>query len=213
MSCSYFRAQSPVDLFRAQKHEQAGITAENCDDLPPLGSCHIIKVSQAVASPHRLRAPAARQEPRRHRREAGFKPALRRDLVSPQNLPFSLTHSSLALFPLPFSSYTFIPRLSPCPPTTIMDLTARCLFLLPCLGVILAIDLEAIDPGYYVEPTATSEAIDYKDPCKAGEYFPLFFVAQRNSPYLCECRNMPRILQPRARIWRDDSSRCSFEKP
>ena len=59
-----------------------------------------------------------------------------------------------------------------------MDLTARCLFLLYCLGVILAIDLEAIDPGYYVEPTATSEAIDYKDPCKAGEiFFPLFSLS------------------------------------
>lgn len=57
-----------------------------------------------------------------------------------------------------------------------MDLTARCLFLLSCLGVILAIDLEAIDPGYYVEPTATSEAIDYKDPCKAGEISPPFLV-------------------------------------
>ena len=45
--------------------------------------------------------------------------------------------------------------------------------------MILAIDLEAIDPGYYVEPTATSEAIDYKDPCKAGEiFFPPFLVVR-----------------------------------
>uniref|UniRef100_A0A8C6UAK3 Metalloendopeptidase n=1 Tax=Neogobius melanostomus TaxID=47308 RepID=A0A8C6UAK3_9GOBI len=48
-----------------------------------------------------------------------------------------------------------------------MNLTARCLFLLSCLGVVSASDLDAIDPGYYVEPAATSEAIDYKDPCKA----------------------------------------------
>ncbi|KAM4579034.1 bone morphogenetic protein 1a isoform 1-T1 [Fundulus diaphanus] len=51
-----------------------------------------------------------------------------------------------------------------------MDLSARCLLLLSCLGVILAIDLDAIDPGYYVEPAATSEAIDYKDPCKAAAF-------------------------------------------
>ncbi|MEQ2298970.1 hypothetical protein AMECASPLE_010641, partial [Ameca splendens] len=51
-----------------------------------------------------------------------------------------------------------------------MNLSARCLFLLSCLGVILAIDLDAIDPGYYVVPTATSEAIDYKDPCKAAAF-------------------------------------------
>lgn len=52
-----------------------------------------------------------------------------------------------------------------------MDLTARCLCLLLFLGVVFAIDLEAIDPGYYVESGATSEPIDYKDPCKAGEVY------------------------------------------
>ncbi|TNN34178.1 hypothetical protein EYF80_055662 [Liparis tanakae] len=48
-----------------------------------------------------------------------------------------------------------------------MDLAARCLCVLSCLGAVLAIDLEAIDPGYYVESGGTSEPIDYKDPCKA----------------------------------------------
>lgn len=95
-----------------------------------------------------------------------------------------------------------------------MDLTARCLFLLSCLGVILAIDLEAIDPGYYVESAATSEAIDYKDPCKAGEIFSPFFCTT-----LCDLatflrwgRNMPRIcfeelaeIGQRKRFQRDDS--------
>ncbi|XP_019741112.1 bone morphogenetic protein 1a [Hippocampus comes] len=51
-----------------------------------------------------------------------------------------------------------------------MDLVARCLFLLPCLAVILALDLEAIDPSYFVEPAATSDVIDYKDPCKAAAF-------------------------------------------
>ncbi|XP_057689015.1 bone morphogenetic protein 1a isoform X2 [Corythoichthys intestinalis] len=51
-----------------------------------------------------------------------------------------------------------------------MDLAARCLLLLTCLGVILAIDLEAIDPSYFVEPAATSDVLDYKDPCKAAAF-------------------------------------------
>lgn len=72
-----------------------------------------------------------------------------------------------------------------------MDLTARCLFLLSCLGVILAIDLEATDPGYYVDHTATSETIDYKDPCKAGEVFFPFFLYY--GVILYGGRNMPRI--------------------
>lgn len=61
-----------------------------------------------------------------------------------------------------------------------MDLSARWLFLLSFLGVVLAIDLEAIDPGYYVDHTATSETIDYKDPCKAGEVFFSLFVLRRD---------------------------------
>ncbi|XP_061672019.1 bone morphogenetic protein 1a [Syngnathoides biaculeatus] len=51
-----------------------------------------------------------------------------------------------------------------------MDLAARCLLLLPCFGAILALDLEAIDPSYFVEPVATSDVIDYKDPCKAAAF-------------------------------------------
>lgn len=64
-----------------------------------------------------------------------------------------------------------------------MELTARWLFLLSFLGVILAIDLEAIDPGYYEDHTATSEAIDYKDPCKAGEGFNSLFALRCDFKY------------------------------
>ncbi|XP_077456618.1 bone morphogenetic protein 1a isoform X1 [Stigmatopora argus] len=48
-----------------------------------------------------------------------------------------------------------------------MDLSARCWLLLSCLGVILAVDLEAMEPSYLLEPAATSDVLDYKDPCKA----------------------------------------------
>lgn len=118
-------------------------------------------------------------EPRRHRREAGFKTRPPEGSRFPPkktshflSLSFSPTLLSLSLSPSLFL-YLY-PSPFAVSPTTIMDLTARCWFLLSCLGVTLAIDLDAIDPGYYVDPTATSEAIDYKDPCKAGEIFPPF---------------------------------------
>lgn len=142
-----------------------------------------------------------------------FKTRPLEDLVSPPKKPpisplspslclsLSLSQSLFSLsLPLSLSRPSLFLYLYPSPvavsPTTIMDLTARCLLLLSCLGAILAIDLEAIDPGYYVEPTATSEAIDYKDPCKAGEIFPFFFFTAAtlcDLPYLCGGRNMPRI--------------------
>ncbi|KAA0713650.1 hypothetical protein E1301_Tti013391 [Triplophysa tibetana] len=48
-----------------------------------------------------------------------------------------------------------------------MDLAARCAFLLSSFAVLAALDLDAIDPGYYVETSSSSDVIDYKDPCKA----------------------------------------------
>lgn len=109
-----------------------------------------------------------------------------------------------------------------------MDLSARCLVLLSCLGVILAIDLDAIDPGYYVEPTATSETIDYKDPCKAGEiWFVIvfsfsctvydFLLKKKKKHIYVEVKKKnattqrgARTERPEQRFWRDDSSGCSF---
>ncbi|XP_073674791.1 bone morphogenetic protein 1a [Garra rufa] len=51
-----------------------------------------------------------------------------------------------------------------------MDLAARCAFLLSSFAVLAALDLDAIDPGYYVETSSPSDVIDYKDPCKAVAY-------------------------------------------
>lgn len=89
--------------------------------------------------------------------------------------------------------------------------------LLSGLGVILAIDLEAIDPGYYVEPSGTSEPIDYKDPCKAGERFPLSLSAEAgcDPARVCGGRHMPRLLfffplSLQRRFEGDDSGGCGF---
>uniref|UniRef100_A0A8C0Y441 Metalloendopeptidase n=1 Tax=Cyprinus carpio carpio TaxID=630221 RepID=A0A8C0Y441_CYPCA len=51
-----------------------------------------------------------------------------------------------------------------------MDLAVRCAFLLSSFAVLAALDLDAIDPGYYVETSSPSDVIDYKDPCKAVAY-------------------------------------------
>ncbi|XP_016329164.1 bone morphogenetic protein 1-like [Sinocyclocheilus anshuiensis] len=51
-----------------------------------------------------------------------------------------------------------------------MDLAARCALLLSGFAVLAALDLDAIDPGYYVETSSPSDVIDYKDPCKAVAY-------------------------------------------
>ncbi|XP_030646625.1 bone morphogenetic protein 1a isoform X3 [Chanos chanos] len=51
-----------------------------------------------------------------------------------------------------------------------MDVATRGLILLSCLCAISAIDLEVVEPSYYVEPSASLDVIDYKDPCKAVAY-------------------------------------------
>ncbi|XP_016102793.1 tolloid-like protein 1 [Sinocyclocheilus grahami] len=51
-----------------------------------------------------------------------------------------------------------------------MDLAARCALLLSGFALLAALDLDAIDPGYYVETSSPSDVIDYKDPCKAVAY-------------------------------------------
>ncbi|CAM4713994.1 unnamed protein product [Leuciscus chuanchicus] len=48
-----------------------------------------------------------------------------------------------------------------------MELAARCVFLLSSFAALAALDLDAIEPGFYVETSSPSDVIDYKDPCKA----------------------------------------------
>ncbi|ROL48874.1 hypothetical protein DPX16_23227 [Anabarilius grahami] len=89
---------------------------------------------------------------------AVLKPALERDLISPKTSHFS-SH------PPPIISLRLY--LYSCSTSPIMDLAARCAFLLSSFAVLAALDLDAIDPGYYVETSSPSDVIDYKDPCKA----------------------------------------------
>ncbi len=89
-----------------------------------------------------------------------------RDLISPKSSHFSSIPPSLPLPPQIISLRLYIYSSSTSP---IMDLAARCAFLLSSFAVLVALDLDAIDPGYYVETSSPSDVIDYKDPCKAGE--------------------------------------------
>lgn len=96
---------------------------------------------------------------------AVLKPALERDLISPKTSHFSSCPPS---HPPPIISLRLY--LYSCSTSPIMDLAARCAFLLSSFAVLAALDLDAIDPGYYVETSSPSDVIDYKDPCKAGEH-------------------------------------------
>ncbi|XP_056319001.1 bone morphogenetic protein 1a [Danio aesculapii] len=51
-----------------------------------------------------------------------------------------------------------------------MELAARCALLLSSFSLLAALDLDSIEPGYYVETSSVSDPIDYKDPCKAVAY-------------------------------------------
>ena len=53
--------------------------------------------------------------------------------------------------------------------------------------MISAIDLEAIDTSYYVEPTATSDVIDYKDPCKAGKISNAIYLVYVDLKHATKC--------------------------
>lgn len=96
---------------------------------------------------------------------AELKPALERDLISPKTSHFSSCPPSLSLLIISLRLYLYSCSTSP-----IMDLAARCALLLSSFAVLAALDLDAIDPGYYVETSSPSDVIDYKDPCKAGEH-------------------------------------------
>lgn len=79
--------------------------------------------------------------------------------------------------------------------------------------MISAIDLEAIETSYYVEPTATSDVIDYKDPCKAGK------ILERYLPHLCgaqTCHEMLlcvwKLVVSEGNAFGDDSGESSFKR-
>jgi len=141
-------------------------------------SCQVIKVPQALPL-RSSQAPGSgcrreTTEPPNHRARSKNTPGrgwIRNPPPGGISFPPKKTsHFSLSLSLAPSLCAPICLHLYPSPsavsPTTIMDLAARCLCVLSCLGVVLAID---------VESGATSEPIDYKDPCKAGEMvFPLF---------------------------------------
>ncbi|TRY92888.1 hypothetical protein DNTS_002562 [Danionella cerebrum] len=66
-----------------------------------------------------------------------------------------------------------------------MELAERCVLLLVCVAVSAALDLDALDPGYYLESSSPAEVIDYKDPCKAENALITEFLYRDPHPLLC----------------------------